>query len=246
MKKTTIIIAAIVAALVLAVVLVINFPNGKPADQPEGTSAPTESSEPTIIIPPTDNPDETDAPDDPTDPSGDVTEHEFDPNDPIGNGDIAPDEINDDPSVKVVDSTVETEKKDVVVDDPTPADDTVKPSVKEQDVVQTGEVAEEIINDTIIEEKEKAEKERKEEEQKEQEKHPAVVVEEKTTTETPEEKPPVIVEEKDITPSGNEPTYVDPTKGEHPFEIEDNGTPTEYNVDDHLVDGERPGEGIHF
>ena len=146
----------------------------------------------------------------------------------------------------MVDSTVETEKKDVVVDDPTPADDTVKPSVKEQDVVQTGEVAEVIINDTIIEEKEKAEKERKEEEQKEQEKHPAVVVEEKTTTETPEEKPPVIVEEKDITPSGNEPTYVDPTKGEHPFEIEGNGTPTEYNVDDHLVDGERPGEGIHF
>ena len=246
MKKTTIIIAAIVAALVLAVVLVITFPNGKPADQPEGTSAPTESSEPTIIIPPTDNPDETDAPDDPTDPSGDVTEHEFDPNDPIGNGDIAPDEINDDPSVKVVDSTVETEKKDVVVDDPTPADDTVKPSAKEQDVVQTGEVAEVIINDTIIEEKEKAEKERKEEEQKEQEKHPAVVVEEKTTTETPEEKPPVIVEEKDIIPSGNEPIYIDPTQGEHPLVIIDNGPPTEYNVDDFIGDGDRPGEGIHF
>lgn len=245
MKKTTIIIAAIVAALVLAVVLVINFPNGKPADQPEETSVPTESSEPTIIIPPTDNPDETDAPDDPTDPSGDVTEHEFDPNDPIGNGDIAPDEINDDPSVKVVDSTVETEKKDVVVDDPTPADDSVKPSVKEQDVVQTGEVAEEIINDTVIEEKEKAEKERKEEEQKEQEKHPVVVVEEKTTTETPEEKPPVIVEEKDITPSGNEPVYVDPTKGEHPFVPPiDLGGIVE-DADD-FIGKDKPGEGIHF
>ena len=246
MKKTTIIIAAIVAALVLAVVLVINFPNGKPADQPGETSVPTETSEPTIVIPPTDNPDETDVPDDPTDLSGDTTEHEFDPTDPIGNGDIAPDEINDDPSVKVVDSTVETEKKDVVVDVPTPSDDTVKPSVKEQDVVQTGEVAEEIINDTVIEEKEKAEKERKEEEQKEQEKHPVVVVEEKTTTETSEEKPPVIVEEKDITPSGNEPIYIDPTQGEHPLVIIDNGPPTEYNVDDFIGDGDRPGEGIHF
>ena len=245
MKKTTIIIAAIVAALVLAVVLVINFPNGKPADQSEGTSESTESSEPTIVIPPTDNPDETDVPDDPTDPSNDTTEHEFDPNDPIGNGDIARNEINDDPSVKVVDSTVETEKKDVVVDEPTPADDTVKPSVKEQDVVQTGEVAEEIINDTVIEEKEKAEKERKEEEQKEQEKHPAVVVEEKTTTETPEEKPPVIVEEKDITPSGNEPVYVDPTKGEHPDIVINNGTPTEDNAED-FIGEDRLGEGIHF
>lgn len=76
--------------------------------------------------------------------------------------------------------------------------------------------------------------------------HPTVVVEEKTATEQSEEKAPVIVEEKDDTPTGNGPTYVDPTKGDHPFvpPVDQGGGGN--NADDLIGDGDRPGEGIHF
>ena len=239
----------IIALIALAVILAVALPKDKPADPvtpPESTGddttvdIPPASDDPVIDIPgdETDAGDETDTPDDPdeTEPT------EFDPTDPIGNGDIAPDEINDDPAVKTVDSKTEDGDKTPAVVTP-PAEDKVKPIEKAPTEVPSDNEA---INDNVIAEKEKVKETEEKKIKEDEEKHPTVVVEEKTATEQSEEKAPVIVEEKDDTPTGNGPTYVDPTKGDHPFVppvAQGGGGNT---ADDLIGDGDRPGEGIHF
>ena len=201
MKNKTLIATVIIALIALAVILAVALPKDKPADPvtpPESTGddttvdIPPASDDPVIDIPgdETDAGDETDTPDDPdeTEPT------EFDPTDPIGNGDIAPDEINDDPAVKTVDSKTEDGDKTPAVVTP-PAEDKVKPI-------------------------------------------------EKAPTEVPSDNE--AINEKDDTPTGNGPTYVDPTKGDHPFvpPVDQGGGGN--NADDLIGDGDRPGEGIHF
>ena len=249
MKNKTLIATIIIALIALAVILAIALPKDKPTDPvtpPESTGddttvdIPPVSDDPVIDIPgdETDAGDETDTPDDPdeTEPT------EFDPTDPIGNGDIAPDEINDDSAVKTVDSKTEDGDKTPTVVTP-PAEDKVKPIEKAPTEVPSDNEA---INDNVIAEKEKVKETEEKKIKEDEEKHPTVVVEEKTTTEQPEEKAPIIVDEKDDTPTGNGPTYVDPTKGDHPFvppvDLGGGGD----NADDLIGDGDRPGEGIHF
>ena len=124
-----------------------------------------------------------------------------------------------------------------------PAEDKVKPIEKAPTEVPSDNEA---INDNVIAEKEKVKETEEKKIKEDGEKHPTVVVEEKTTTEQPEEKAPVIVEEQDDTPTGNGPTYVDPTKGDHPFVPPVDQGGTVYNSDDLVGDGDKAGEGIHF
>ena len=158
MKNKTLIATIIIALIALAVILAIALPKDKPTDPvtpPESkgddttVDIPPVSDDPVIDIPgdETDAGDETDTPDDPdeTEPT------EFDPTDPIGNGDIAPDEINDDSAVKTVDSKTEDGDKTPTVVTP-PAEDKVKPIEKAPTEVPSDNEA---INDNVIAEKEK-------------------------------------------------------------------------------------------
>lgn len=253
MKSKTLIVTAIIAVITLTAILAIAFSKNKPTppvDPTESTGEDTTvdissvSDDSLISIPgdETELGDETGTSEAPS-TSDETSEYEFDPTDPVCNGDTAPDEINDDPNIKVAESKTEDGDK-------TPAEVTTPPA---EDKTETTEKAstelpenDEIINDTVIEEKEKAEKEAEEKRKNDEDQHPPVVVEEKTVTKQPEEKPAVVDEENDDKPSGNGPTYVDPTKGDHPFVPPVDQDGTVYNSDDLVGDGDKAGEGIHF
>lgn len=180
----------------------------------------------------------------------------FDPSDPVGNGDIAPDEIPDKDSKIVVagdeikeGTPVETPESPVT--EPEVIDENVTTGQKNKTEEKSPEADNEIINDREIEKREEAEKKQQEEAEKDD--RPTEIVSESKTTGSEDDKPVSVISEEDkdnsdAADNGNGPAFVDPAQGgSNPFEgggeseIDDRGS-------DEFVDdgGDRPGEGIHF
>lgn len=187
-----------------------------------------------------------------TDPS--TTETLFDPNDPVGNGDIAPDEIPDpDSKVKVETNTAEDDNKAIPETTPATPGDKVEQTEKNKDDEKPDEVADdhEVINDSVIEKKEEEQKKKNEEENKEDK--PATPVGEEKTVGNEEDKPVSFIndtEEKseDANENGNAPVYVNPAQGgENPFDDDSDSEIDDHGSDEFIDDGgDKPGEGIHF
>ena len=274
-KPIVFIIISILAVSALLIGAAVSASMQKKNNPSETPGTPPEVS----VIPVTDEPDKT--PDihvptviDPATPDTvEPTETPFDPNDPYGNGDIADDELPDDPGVVVV--TVEIE--DVKPADPTvpnmptdptaapdpepeidprptptpipdPPEDQVTQEVKKPDVKPDPGIMPDVINDEITEKKEEAE----EESRKEEDNKPEMVVE--------ETKIPVEEEDKDVKANdesddakpeengGNGPVFVNPAKGGAiPFENYEDAEIEEHDSEEYVDDGgDKPGEGIHF
>ena len=179
---------------------------------------------------------------------GDGTD--FDPSDPIGNGDVAPDEIPDSNEISVVDATADED----VRSDPAPVvtvtEDKVTAGEKKTDEVKPFDLEDEILNDAVIEAREEAEKKRNEEAEKDD--RPVTVISTESSTGDDEDKPVSVVSETDKAEGGNAggnaPVFVDPAQGgSNPFEGGDDSEIDDHGSDEFIVgDGDRPGEGIHF
>ena len=182
------------------------------------------------------------------------TETQFNPDDPVGNGDIAPDEIPDDDSkVKVVTGSAEVDNKQIPAVPVVTPDDKVETSEKDKDEVKTGDVADdhEIINDSVLEKKDDEQKKKDEEDNKNDK--PATVVSEEKTTGSEEDKPVSFVNDtekksEDANTNGNAPAFVDPAQGgPNPFEGGGDSEIDDHNSDEFVDEGgDKPGEGIHF
>jgi hypothetical protein len=192
----------------------------------------------------------TDAPDTGDDPI--ETTAPFNPGDPVGNGDVAPDEIPEDTQITVRQTEVKTEIKEEVTEPAAPAVTEIKTTEdkKEPDDEKPASVSVEVINDIVIGKKEEAEK--KKEEKDPEITAPATVID--SASETIDEPKPVtviteIIEQKDDpVQNGNAPVFVNPAQGgPNPFE-EGNKTQVEdHNSEEYVGEGgDRPGEGIHF
>ena len=194
----------------------------------------TESSEPEIDVIPV------------------ASEPPFDPNDPIGNGDIAPDEIPDeDNKVTVVDGTVEDTKKEPSKSDTTVTDVKVKSDKKDSKKEKPDEVGYEVLNDNETEKKEEAKKQKAEKEK--QEDKPATVVSVEKSKGTDDDKPVSLIDEtenksEDANKNGNAPVYVNPAKGgPNPFEGGGDTKIEDHDSSEFIGEGDdKPGEGIHF
>ena len=254
MKNKALICAIIIAIGVIGVVgfIILGTAGGKTNTPAEPAS--TAGGEVNVQTPPvTDEPTVppvTDEPVNPTTPP--ETEPVFDPGDPVGNGDIAPDEIPDEGNkVKVVDGTVETDQKQPSEPDSVVNKDQVTSGQKKADEEKPDGVENEIINDSELEKKEEAEKKKNNEAEKDDK--PATVVSEEKQTGSEEDKPISFIDDteeksEDASSNGNAPAFVDPAQGgENPFE-----GGGDFEIDDHDSDefiddgGDRPGEGIHF
>ena len=256
MKHKTLICAIIIAIGVIGVVgfIILGSSGGRNNDpiDPATTSdievnvqTPPVTGDPSVVPPVTDNPVT-------TEPS--TTETPFNPDDPVGNGDIAPDEVPDpDSKVKVDTNTIEEDNKEIPAVPVVIVDDKIEQTEKNKDEEKTGNIADdhEIINDSVIEKKEDEQRKKDEEDNKGDK--PATPVSEEKTIGDEEDKPVSFggdTEEKseDAGNNGNAPVYVNPAQGgENPFE---GGGDSE--IDDHSSDefvdggGDKPGEGIHF
>lgn len=187
-----------------------------------------------------------------TDPS--TTETPFNPDDPVGNGDIALDEIPDpDNKVKVETNAAEDDNKEIPATPVVTVDDKVEQTEKNKDEEKTGDIADdhEVINDSVIEKKEDEQKKKDEEDNKGDK--PATPVSEEKTVGGEEDKPVSFIgdtEEKseDAENNGNAPVYVNPAQGgENPFEGGGNSEIDDHPSDEFVDDGgDKPGEGIHF
>jgi hypothetical protein len=247
MKHKGLIYAIIIAIGVIGVTaFIIIGANGNKRKAPETTS-PTQTADiniqnPTTAIPATSKP--------VIQPTNTPTP--FDPSDPVGNGDITPDEIPDeDSTVKVVDVEAKTEIKEEPTHELEVIETQITPEQKEKDEDRPIEVENEIINDTELEKKNDAEKQKADEAEKDDK--PATVVNEEKSEGSEEDKPVNLIDEteeksEDANSNGNAPVFVNPAQGgSNPFE--DGG---ETEIDDHNSDefidegGDRPGEGIHF
>lgn len=253
MKHKTLIYAIIIAIGVIGVTTLVILGsrgggNVTPAD-PTGTTGtevnvqnPPVTGEPTV-------PPVTDVP---TDPTTLPDTEPFDPNDPVGNGDVAPDEIPDDGNkVHAVDGTVEDGQKQTPETSPEVTDAKVTTGQKDKTEDKPAEVENEIINDSELEKKKEAEKKKTEEAEKDDK--PATVVTEEKTTGSEEDKPVSVIgetEEKseDANNNGNAPVFVDPAQGgPNPFEGGGESEIDDHGSDEFIGDGDdRPGEGIHF
>ena len=236
MKHKTLIYAIIIAIGVIGVTTLVILGsrgggNVTPAD-PTGTTGtevnvqnPPVTGEPTV-------PPVTDVP---TDPTTLPDTEPFDPNDPVGNGDVAPDEIPDDGNkVHAVDGTVEDGQKQTPETSPEVTDAKVTTGQKDKTEDKPAEVENEIINDSELEKKEEAEKKKTEEAEKDDK--PVSVIGET------EEK------SEDANNNGNAPVFVDPAQGgPNPFEGGGESEIDDHGSDEFIGDGDdRPGEGIHF
>lgn len=257
MKHKTLICAIIIAIGVIGVAgfIILGTAGGKnntsvdPAPTSEievNVQTPPVTEDPTVTPPVTDDPStQVDPPE---------TDTPFDPNDPVGNGDIAPDEIPDaDSKVKVINDGTDNDNKEIpttpVV---TPADKT-ESAEKNKNEDKTGNIADdhEIINDAVIEKKE--EEQKKQEEKDKKDDKPATVVTEEKTVGSDEDKPVSFsgdTEEKsdDANTNGNAPVYVNPAQGgSNPFEGGGDSQIDDHGSDEFVDDGgDKPGEGIHF
>ena len=256
MKHKTLICAIIIAIGVIGVVgfIILGSSGGKantPVD-PASTSdievnvqTPPVTSDPSVVPPVTDNPVT-------TDPG--TTETPFNPDDPVGNGDIAPDEIPDaDSKVKVETNTAEDDNKQIPVAPVVIPEDKVEQTEKNKDEKKTGDIADdhEVINDSVIEKKEDEQKKKDEEDNNDDK--PATPVSEEKTVGDEEDKPVSFIgdtEEKseDAENNGNAPVYVNPAQGgENPFDNDDDSEIDDHSSDEFVDDGgDKPGEGIHF
>lgn len=257
MKHKTLICAIIIAIGVIGVAgfIILGTAGGK--NNTSVDPAPTSEIEVNVPTPPvtedpTVTPPVTDDPSTQVDPP--ETDTPFDPNDPVGNGDIAPDEIPDaDSKVKVINDGTDNDNKEIpttpVV---TPADKT-ESAEKNKNEDKTGNIADdhEIINDAVIEKKE--EEQKKQEEKDKKDDKPATVVTEEKTVGSDEDKPVSFsgdTEEKsdDANTNGNAPVYVNPAQGgSNPFEGGGDSQIDDHGSDEFVDDGgDKPGEGIHF
>ena len=201
---------------------------------------PAETDNPEITPPETDEPPATEEP------------TPFDPEDPVGNGDIAPDEIPDeDNDIKVNAGETETGRIDgSEVPSVTPEIKTVQ-GEKRQDESKSAEVENEIINDNELEKKDEAEK--KKEQEAEKDDKPTTVVGSESTIGNEEDKPVSVIEDteeknEETNADENAPVYVNPAQGgSNPFESGGDSKIDDHNSDEFIGDdGDRPGEGIHF
>lgn len=253
MKHKTLIYAIIIAIGVIGVTtLVILGSRGGGNDAP-AVPTDTTGTEVNVQNPPvTDEPAVPPVTDEPADPTAPPETEPFDPNDPVGNGDVAPDEIPDEGSkVKVVDGSVEEGQKDTPAATPEVTDPKVTAGQKDKTEDKPAEVDNEIINDSELEKKEEAEKKKTEDAEKDDK--PATVVTEEKTTGSEDDKPVSIIgetEEKseDANTNGNAPVFVDPAQGgPNPFEGGGESEIDDHGSDEFIGDGDdRPGEGIHF
>lgn len=254
MKHKTLIYTIIIAIGVIGVtaLLILGSAGGRNSDpaDPASTSqtevnvqTPPVTEDPSVVPPVTEDSAVT------TDP-----ETSFDPDDPIGNGDVAPDEIPDaDSKVRVVSEGAEDDDKEIPGSPAVTPVGKVEQTEKNRTDEKPDEVADdhEVINDSVIEKKEDEQKKKDEKENKGNK--PATVVTEEKTTGSDEDKPVSFIgdtEEKgeDAGSNGNAPVYVNPAQGgENPFD-DDSGS----EIDDHGSGefigegGDKPGEGIHF
>lgn len=185
-----------------------------------------------------------------------ATDVPFNPDDPIGNGDVAPEEIPDNPTVKVINESVKSDVKEPVITTEStvqPEPDKVISEQKSPDEEKPDEVDCEIINDVIIEKTEEAEEKKREEE--DQSDKPTIVVDEESTIGDESDKPVSVIEDEEERPAeddanenGNAPVYVNPAQGgENPFDGSEDSEVDDHNSDEFVGDGgEKPGEGIHF
>ena len=253
MKHKTLICAIIIAIGVIGVttLVILGSRGGRnvtPADPTDTTGSEVNVQNPPV----TDDPSVPPVTDDPATPTTPPDTEPFNPNDPVGNGDIAPDEIPDEGNkVLVVDGSVEDGQKQAPETTPAETDPEVTTGQKDKTEEKPTEVENEIINDSELEKKEEAEKKKTEEAEKDDK--PATVVTEEKTTGSEEDKPVSVIGEteersEDANENGNAPVFVDPAQGgPNPFEgggeteIEDHGS------DEFIGEGDdRPGEGIHF
>ena len=256
MKHKTLICAIIIAIGVIGVVgfIILGSSGGKantPVD-PASTSdievniqTPPVTNDPSVVPPVTDNPVT-------TDPG--TTETPFNPDDPVGNGDVAPDEIPDEGNkVKVVTDSAEDDNKQIPDAPVVTPDDKVETTEKDKNEVKTGNVADdhEIINDSVLEKKEDEQKKKDEESNKDDK--PATVVGEEKTVGDEEDKPVSFIDDtedksEDASTNGNAPVFVDPAQGgPNPFEGGGDSEIDDHNSDEFVDEGgDKPGEGIHF
>ncbi len=251
MKNKKFIYALIITIGIIGVAgfIILGSVGGRNKTSSEPTAVP--KSEVTVQNPPaTDNPEVT--PSETDEPP--VTEEPtpFDPEDPVGNGDIAPDEVpSEDNDVKVNAGETETGRID---DSEAP---NVTPEIKtehgekKQDETKSAEVENEIINDNELERKDEAEK--KKEQEAEKDDKPATVVGSESTIGNEEDKPVSVIEDteekdEDTNTDENAPVYVNPAQGgTNPFEDGGDSEIDDHNSDEFIGDdGDRPGEGIHF
>ncbi len=257
MKHKTLICAIIIAIGIIGVVgfIILGSSGGKantPVD-PESTSetevnvqTPPVTNDPSVVTPATNDPTETSNPGE--------TETQFNPDDPVGNGDVAPDEIPDDDSkVKVVTDSAEVDNKQIPAAPVVTPDDKVETSEKDKNEVKTGNVADdhEIINDSVLEKKEDEQKKKDEEANKDDK--PATEVGEEKTVGDEEDKPVSFIDDtedksEDASTNGNAPVFVDPAQGgPNPFEGGGDSEIDDHNSDEFIDEGgDKPGEGIHF
>ncbi len=248
----TVIIAIGVIGVTILLILGSSGKNGNTPDSPETTRDIENTVNTTIITDEPDPvPDVTDAETVP-DTAEDITTA-FDPDDPIGNSDIAPDEIPDtDSKVKVVEDIAEDDNKTVPAVPAETFEDKVEHIEKKKDESKPDEIADdhEVINDEVIRKKED-ERKKKDEEDLKNDKPVTVISEEKTIVETT--KQVTVLNEKieikdDAVSNGNAPVYVNPAQGgPNPFEEGGTSEIDEHNSDEFIDEGgDRPGEGIHF
>ena len=246
------VIIASIAVLGLGVSMIVRQVKDLRVPEP-GTAETTGIDEPVTTVDPagkdpdspeTDTPGTASVPDDTTVP--------FDPEDPVGNGDIGPDELPEDTSISVKRIEVETGGTEAATEPQSPAliEIVSIETKKAPEDDKPAEVRAEVINDIVIEKKEEAAKEKLEADPLVT--APATVIESVSVT-VEEDKPVTLITEtdepkEDPEQNGTAPIYVNPSQGgANPFE---NGTKTQ--VDDHNSEeyvgegGERPGEGIHF
>ena len=187
----------------------------------------------------------------PTEPVTEPTP--FDPSDPVGNGDIAPDEIPDKNNpIKIVDENVENGTDTATqptADAPVVIDENVTSGQKDKTEEKSESIDNEILNDNEIEKREETEKKQQEEAEKDDK--PAEIVIEDKTTGSEEDKPVSVIddtEEKSEDSDGNAPVYVSPVQGgQNPFEGGGDSEIDDHGSDEFIGDGgDRPGEGIHF
>ena len=247
MKNKKLICAIIIAVGIIGVVgFIILGSAGKKGKTPD---APTQTPDAGVNV---QNPTPTEHHGNTQLPTATAEPTPFDPEDPVGNGDIAPDEIPDENNDVFVNAgESEAGEKD------TPFAPTVTPKSnteqgqKKQDETMPAEVENEIINDNELEQREESKKKQAEEDEIKDK--PTTIVNTDTTIGEGEDKPVSVIDENDeyedgVQENGNGPTFVDPAQGgSNPFE---NGGESE--IDDRSSDefigedGDRPGEGIHF